>query len=151
MRRARKDVYPSTNTFKYINVNPHNRINGDCVARAVSSALGQSWETTVLEMTTHNIGYGLVFNDKAAVKKYLEFKGWTMEKQPKKEDNTRYTGREFCKLLKRLYPEGRPVVAYIGSHHVTCFMPEIVDNKIAYRCNDHWDCTANVIGNWWHK
>ena len=54
--------YPSTSTFRFYNANPKNRIGGDCVIRAICTALNQSWEQTVREMTELGIKEGRVWD-----------------------------------------------------------------------------------------
>jgi hypothetical protein len=72
--------------------------------------------------------------------------GWVKHKQPRKSDNTKYTGEEWCKLLQKdpwVVIGGRRVVANIGGHH----MVAIVDGKVW----DTWDSTDGCIGNYWTK
>lgn len=134
---TRQNKYPETSSFHYYNANPKNRLGGDCVVRAISTALNQSWETTVRELTEVGIKYGYVLNDKNTYEKYLKEKGWVKCKQPRKSDNTKFTGKEFCKGLKNT------VIAHIGGHHIVA----IVDGKI----NDIWDSSDGCIGNYWTK
>lgn len=135
----RQDKYPETSTFHYYNANPKNKIGGDCVVRAICTALNQSWEQTVRELTETGIKYGYVLNDKHAYEKYLEAKGWVKHKQPRKADNTKYTGAEFCKKA-RSYEN---YIAHIGGHHIVA----IIKGKV----NDIWDSTEGCIGNYWTK
>lgn len=70
--------------------------------------------------------------------KYLESKGWTKQRQPRKiNNNGKYTGKEFCKIFKGTY------VANIGGRHVVC-----IQNGKAYNT---WDSTEYTIGNYWAK
>ena len=135
----RQEKYPNTDTFTYFNANPHNRKGGDCVVRAIATTLEQSWETTVQELTLIGIKYGYVLNDKSCYEKYLASKGWIKHPQPRKYDNTKYTGKEFCK--KRLVADR--CIAHIGGHHLVA----IVDSKVL----DIWDSTEGCIGNYWTK
>ena len=48
---TRQQKYPDTNTFHFYNANPKNKYTGDCVIRAISTALEQSWEQTIKELT----------------------------------------------------------------------------------------------------
>lgn len=137
MRREQK--YPNTSTFQFYNANPKNRAGGDCVVRAICTALNQSWEQTVRELTEVGIKHGYVLNDKKTYEKYLESKGWTKHKQPKKPDGTKYTGKEFCERA-RTYEN---YIAHIGGHH----MVAIINAKVY----DIWDSTDGCIGNYWTK
>lgn len=136
-RRSREQKYPDTKTFKFYNANPKNRITGDCTFRAICTALGQTWEQTVMEMAELSCKTGYALNDTKGIAKYMELKGWTKMKQPRKSDNTKYTGKEFCKVFKGT------CVANIGGHHVVC----IKDGKV----HDIWDSTDGCIGNYWVK
>ena len=148
MRRAQK--YPNTSTFYFFNANPHNRIAADCVARAISTALEQSWEQTIRELTEIGIKYGYVFNEKKCYEKYLTQKGWKKMKQPRKSDGTKFTGKEFCRNLTRYdsdidtgNTDMHHIIAHIGGHHIVA----IVDGKV----RDIWDSTDGCIGNYWVK
>lgn len=134
---SRKIKHPDTETFKYYNANPKGRITGDCTFRAICTALDQSWEQTVMEMAELSCETGYAINDTKGIAKYMELKGWIKNKQPRKSDNTKYTGAEFAKLFKGT------CVANIGGHHVVC----IKDGKI----HDTWDSTDGCIGNYWVK
>ena len=136
----REDKYPETRTFRYYNANPKNRIGGDCVVRAIALAMNQSWEQTVRELTEVGLKHGYVLNDSACYSKYLEMKGWVKRKQPRKPDNTKYTGKEFC--IKYAYIN-QTYIAHIGGNHVVA----IVGKKV----HDIWDSTDGCIGNYWTK
>lgn len=140
---TREQKYPNTRTFKFYNANPKNRFGGDCVVRAICTALNQSWEQTIREMTELGIKYGYVLNDQSLFPKYLESKGWKKMKQPRKDDGTKYTGKEFCRDEVQQYPFNYPdrIVANIGGHHTVA----IVDGRVW----DTWDSTDGCIGNYW--
>lgn len=125
--------------FKYenFNINPKNKKTTDCVIRAICNALNQKWEDTYLEMAQFCIKKGYMLNDKKGFKVYLKQKGYEMEKMPRREDNTRYTIKEFVEEL------ARPNKTYIISvaNHLT-----IVKNGILY---DTWDCSRKSVGNYW--
>ena len=134
MKRA--DKYPDTAVFHFYNANPKNRITGDCTFRAIATATGKSWADVVQEMALISIKTGYAINDKKGIEAYMKNIGWVKHSQPRKLDNTKYTGAEFCRKMKRL-----TAVCMIGGHHVTC----IIDGKV----NDIWDCTGKTIGNYW--
>jgi hypothetical protein len=139
-RMKRQDKYPETKTFHYYNANPKNRITGDCTFRAVCTALEQTWEQTVMEMAELSCKTGYAINDKKGIERYLKEKGWTKHSQPRKADNTKYTGKEFCEKLAK---KNKRYVCTIGGHHIVA----IVDKKV----NDIWDSTDGCIGNYWTK
>lgn len=134
----RIDKYPETSTFHYFNANPKNRITGDCVFRAFTLAMRQDYNATVMEMAELMCETGYALNDAKGEAKYLEVKGWVKHKQPKKPDGTKYTGKEFCKMIAK---KNQRYIAHIGGHHVVA----IVGCKV----NDIWDSTDGCIGNYW--
>ena len=140
MKREQK--YPDTKTFKYFNANPKGRITGDCVFRAFSTAMNQDYNETVMEMAELMCQTGYALNDKKGEEAYLKKKGWKKHKQPRKADNTKYTGEEFCQLLQEKN-DHRKIVCHVGGHH----MVAIIDGKI----NDIWDSTYGCVGNYWTK
>lgn len=101
----------------------------------------------------HSIKPGLQYNSKGILEfwlktgydmsdvkcfgKYLESKGWQKQKQPRKADNTKFTGKEFVKHFKGV------CVANIGGNHTVC----IKCGKVL----DIWDSTGGCIGNYWLK
>lgn len=137
---TRQEKYPDTKTFHYYNANPKNRITGDCVFRAFTLAMNQDYNTTVMEMAELMCKTGYAMNDSKGESKYLEMKGWTKHKQPRKPDGTKYTGEEFCKMLAK---KNQKYIAHIGGHHVVA----IVNCKVW----DIWDSTDGCIGNYWTK
>ena len=142
MKREQK--YPDTKTFHYFNANPKNRVTGDCTFRAVCTALGQSWEQTVMEMAEFSCKTGYAINDKKGIERYLESKGWKKRSQPRKANGGKYTGEEWCDYIRK-NPEwySKKIIADIGGHHIVA----IVDYKIW----DTWDSSQKCIGNWWQK
>ena len=139
-RKSREEKYPNTETFNFHNANPKNRITGDCVFRAFSLAMGQDYNKTVMEMAELMCETGYALNDSKGEAKYLELKGWTKHPQPKKANGTKYTGKEFCKMIAN---KKERYIAHIGGHHVVA----IVNGKV----NDTWDSTGGCIGTYWTK
>ena len=135
---ARQEKYPKTRTFHYYNANPHNKLGGDCAIRAIATAIGRTWEQTVREMTEIGIKYGYVCNDKNTITKYLSSKKWIKHPQPRKSNNNKFTGKEFCLANKSI-----SCIANIGGHHIVA----IVNGQV----NDIWDSTDGCIGNYWTK
>ena len=126
-----------TATFKYYNANPRNKHTTDCVVRAICAALDQSYEQTVRGLTELWIKTGYEMGEAKCFGKYLELKGWVKNKQPRKFDNTKFTGKEFVKIFKGV------CVANLGGNHTVC----IKDGKVL----DIWDSTDGCIGNYWTK
>lgn len=147
----RQDKYPETSTFHYHNANPKNRITGDCLARAICAALEIPYEQVVMEMAKMQCETGYSSGSNELIDRYLKSKGWKKQSQPRKDDNTKYTGEEFCQQLQKdpWIFTGKEndykarIVANIGCHHIVA----IVDGKVW----DIWDSTDGCIGNYWTK
>ena len=135
----RQNKFPDTSTFHFYNANPKNRITGDCVIRALCTALEEPYEVIYKELFEFSLKCGYMLNDKKCYDKYLKAKGWVKYKQPRKEDNTKYTGKEFCERAR----EYENYIAKIGGHHIVA----IVHGRV----NDIWDSTDGCIGNYWMK
>ena len=150
----RSDKYRNTDTFKFVNVNPKNRITGDCVFRAFTLAMDQDYNQTVMEMAELMCKTGYAMDDTKGEEKYLALKGWTKLPQPRHSDGTKYTGREFCKVIQKHLADSRVkvyagisispnIIAHIGGNHTVAIMD-------GYVC-DIWDSTDGCIGNYWIK
>lgn len=135
MKRTEK--YPETSTFHYYNANPKGRITGDCYVRAISTATEIPYNTVVMEMAELQCKTG--YDASELIDRYLKSKGWIKHAQPRKADNTKYTGKEFCERAR----DYENYIANIGGHHIVA----IVNGKI----NDIWDSTNGCIGNYWTK
>lgn len=136
---TRQEKYPETSTFHYFNANPKNKISADCVIRALCTAMNEPYETVYKELFEVSLKCGYVLNEKKCYDRYLKEKGWVKHSQPRKDDNTKYTGKEFCERAR--YYEN--YVAMIGGHHIVA----IVMGKVW----DTWDSTDGCIGNYWTK
>jgi len=128
--------YQNNDFFTFYNANGKGKNAGDCVARAISVALSQSWETTIREMTEVGISLGRVFNEDKTIDKYLETKGFTRYKEPRKSTNKKMTIREFLKANPRFTG-----VVKAGSHHVTL----IYEGKVI----DTWDSSLQTMHSYW--
>ena len=139
---SRQEKYPNTKTFYYYNANPKNRITSDCVVRAISTALEIPYNQVVMEMAELQCKTGYDRGENKCIDMYLESKGWVKRKQPRKDDNTKYTGKEFCEEVQEFtfnYPTR--MIANIGGHHIVAIM-----NGRVY---DTWNSTRGCIGNYW--
>lgn len=151
----RIDKYPETASFIYHNQNPKNRVTGDCVFRAMSLALNQDYNQTVMEMAENMCKTGYALNDTKGEETYLASKNWIKHKQLRHEDNKKYTGREFASYLSINFPNGEAgnVICHIGGHHIVCFKPTWHGEgfNCKYKCHDIWDSTCGTVGIWWTK
>lgn len=152
MKREMK--YPETKTFHFYNANPKGRITGDCTFRAISTALGKPWEDVVMEMAKQSVETGYSVADKKGIERYLAKNGFVKMPQPKKFDNTKFTGEEFCKVQQRWLSDkschgmrcdhmtiSPRIVANIGGNHIVAIM----DGKVW----DTWNSTDGCVGNYW--
>lgn len=130
-----------TEFYEYENVNPKNKFGGDCVIRAIAKATGQSWETTIREMTDLGIKMGFVLNDDHVFAKYLESKGFRKMNEPRDVCNRKLSVKDW--LIQHEGCKIKPIVVVVGSHHVTC----IIDNKV----HDIWNCSNNTMHRYWIK
>lgn len=134
---SRREKYPDTKTFKFYNANPKGKFTGDCVVRAICTALEKPYEEVYRELLELCLKNGYSIASKENYSKYLELNGWKKMKQPKKSNNKKYTGEEFCKFYKGT------CVANIGGNHTVC-----IKNGKVY---DTWNSTDGCIGNYWEK
>ena len=141
----------NTNYFEYYNANPKKKHTTDCVIRAICTALNQTYEQTLRDLTELQIKTGYDMSEVKCFGKYLESKGWIKNKQPRKDDNTKYTGNEFCQILNRdILAVGNNIVANIGGHHIVC-IKETSGLRGTFKVHDIWDSTSGCIGNYWIK
>ena len=141
-KRSREEKYPDTETFHYHNQNPKNRITTDCAIRAISLATGISYNDVVLGMAKMQCETGWDMSENKGIDKYLDSIGWVKCKQPRKIDNTKYTGNEYCRKLWQTNAKD-PIIANIGGHHIVCIKD--------FRVWDTWNSTNGCIGNYWVK
>ena len=136
---TRQQKYPDTATFHYHNANPKSRITTDCVIRAICTALEIPYNQVVMELAEQQCMTGYDRSCNTGIDKYLQSKGWVKHKQPRKPDNTKYTGAEFCERA-RTYEN---YIANIGGGHIVAI--------VGGRVWDTWDSTDGCIGNYWTK
>lgn len=153
---TRQQKYPETSIFRYHNANPKNRLTTDCVIRAICTALDQTWDQTLRELTEVGIENCLTATNKDTYTKYLAQKGFSKCKQPRKEDNTKYTGYEWINWLYEnakqhpSFKSCKAIVAHIGGHHLVCLkLVDEDDQHRHFKIHDTWDSSDGCIGNYW--
>lgn len=134
----RKKIPSDTSTFHFYDANPKGKKTSDCVIRAIATITGRSWADTLRALTEYAIHYGQMVNDTTLYQKYLAELGYKKMPQPRKWDNTKYTGKEFCHEFPDMI-----CIAHIGGHHLTA----IKDGQVW----DTWNSTDGCIGNYWVK
>lgn len=133
---SRQNKYPDTNIFKYHNQNPHNRITGDCMVRAISFATGIPYNQVVMDLAKFHCETGYDGNYSEA--KFLERTyGIPKQSQLRHSDNTKFTVKDFIKR----FPKGTYILRMPS--HMT-----VVKDGINY---DIWDCTKDKrkVGIYW--
>lgn len=149
---AIRKIPKDTDTFIFHNENPKNNRTGDCVLRSIATATGKTWDEVLDDLVTVAHKTKLMPNDPKCYGKYIESLGFEKQKQPRKADNTKYTGDEFCEYLKERFVNGDKavdVVAHIGGGHTVAVIYNHYDK--VYRVIDTWDSTDGTIGNYWIK
>lgn len=141
---TRRDKYPDTEVFKLFNANPKKRNTGDCVIRALSVALDKSYFDVLTDLQVLQQRNFYDIGDPKLYGKYLESLGWKKQKQPRQDNNRKYTGVMWCRFIKfwRNQKYNR-MIAHIGGNHIVA----IIDGKII----DTWDSSGGCIGNYWVK
>ena len=146
----RQQKYPNPSTFHFYNANPKNRITGDCRIRAISLACKVPYNQVVMDLAKIQCETGYDQTANQGISILLKQYGWVKHPQPRKADNTKFTGKEFCKELNcDISFVGKSVVANIGGHHVVCIKED--DLQGLHKVHDIWDSTDGCIGNYWTK
>lgn len=131
---------PDTHYFHYHNENPKLNICGDCVVRAIARGMNKPWDEVYKDLCDIGFKKKLMPNNKKVYYKYLKDNGWIQCKQPRFEDNTKYSAVDFCEKIARY---DRRYIANIGTEHIVA----IVSCKV----NDIWNSSNNKIGVYWYK
>lgn len=100
------------------NENPDNKRVGDCVVRAISTALGQSWEQTFVGLCLQGFEDHDLPSSNAVWSRYLKRRGW---KRYTIDDDC--TIEEFC----RSHPDGIFIIG-TGSHAVAVINGQLIDS-----------------------
>lgn len=108
--------------IEYLN-NPFGLRVGDCVIRAISKALNQSWEKTYIDLCVQGFMMGDLPNSNAIFSAYLRHKGF--KRRTIEDCHDCYSIEDFCKD----HPLGTYFIG-TGSHAVC------VENGNVY---DAWD------------
>jgi hypothetical protein len=110
--------------YREYNPNPNNKRVGDCVVRAISKALNQSWEETYIELCLLGYIMGDLPSSNRVWDNYLKTQGFSRHIVTA-ECLDCYTINDFCNE----YPQGTYVIG-TGSHAVC------IENGVAF---DSWN------------
>lgn len=119
------------------NNNPKGKKTTDCVLRAISFAMEKDYIETYKDMVEFSIKKGIFISDNKFSKTYLKSKNIETQKMPRRNDNTRYTVREFADEIAE---NGKTYILSIA-HHLT-----VIKDKKLY---DIWNCGHKSVGNYW--
>lgn len=132
--------------FHQINVNPKQNKVGDCVIRAIAYATDQTWERVFDDLCAIARKKCRMPNDDKVYAEYLKKLGWEQMKQPRKQDNTKFTVQEFVdEYVYDCEDSNRNNARHICrvAHHLTC---------VSYaELYDTWNCGHKTVGKWWRK
>ena len=103
------------------NINPQNKQVGDCVIRAISTALNQEWERTYIELAIQGFMMSDMPSSDSVWNEYLKSKGLTRYIVPDTCPNC-YTVRQFADE----HPTGIYVV-FVGQHVVAVIDGDYID------------------------
>ena len=112
------------------NLNPQNKNVGDCVIRAISKVLNQSWESTYLELAVYGYSMADLQSADAVWGQYMYDKRFKKALLPVDCPNC-LTVREFAKQ----YKNGRYLL-YVGEHVTAC-----IDGNYY----DTWDSGDRIV------
>ena len=98
--------------WKQHNENPINARVGDCVIRAISTALGQEWSKTYTDLCVQGLMFCDLPSSNAVWGAYLAFKGYLRKAIPNACQC--YTVADFC----REHPKGVYILG-TGTHALT--------------------------------
>lgn len=124
-----------TRNFKFVNLNPKNQRQGDCVVRAICNAMGMSWNTAFMKLTVIAFRKKTMPDCKLAYEAMIAKEGWIKRPQPRKPLGGKYSIYEFCDY----HPKGTYIISC--ANHLTC----VRDGRI----EDIWDCGDKCVGNFW--
>lgn len=101
--------------YKYYNPNPFSRLTGDCVPRALSKLLDQSWDKTYVDLCLVGFANGLMPSDNYVHKSYLEQHGYKLHLLSNNCPDC-ITVKQFAEL----HPNGKYFLA--TGDHVVCLI-----------------------------
>ena len=122
--------------YSYYNANPYKIRVGDCVIRAISKALNQSWEDTYIDLTIQGYLMKDLLSSNAVWGAYLKSKGFTRD-IVSNDCPECYTIEDFCDE----HPKGTYIIG-TGTHCV------VVENGCVF---DTWNSSGESPIYYYHK
>jgi hypothetical protein len=115
--------------YSYYNANPYKIRVGDCVIRAISKALNQSWEDTYIDLTIQGYLMGDLLSSNAVWHAYLRSKNFIRD-IVSNDCPECYTIEDFCNE----HPKGTYIIG-TGTHCV------VVQDGCVF---DTWDSSGET-------
>ena len=125
-------------SYKEYNVNPKTNKAGDCVIRAISLALNQSWEQTYKDLCELGLKKCRMPNDPKVYESYLKDRGWVKCSEPRNWDNTKMKVYQALPFINE-----HILIIYAGSRHLTCAIDGVV--------YDTWNSSKQTMHTYWRK
>lgn len=122
--------------YSYYNANPYKIRVGDCVIRAISKALNQSWQDTYIDLTIQGYLMGDLLSSNAVWHAYLRSKNFIRD-IVSNDCPECYTIEDFCNE----HPEGTYIIG-TGTHCV------VVQDGCVF---DTWDSSGETPIYYYHK
>jgi len=149
---AKRKLPRETMYYTYRQENPKGKSTGDCVIRALASAMEKDWDTVYDDLYKIGKKYKLMPNDEKCYERYLKANGWVRQKQPRDEFNKKLTGEDFCEFLDLQHKRGEKdessVIVSIGSRHLSMVEWSTISG---FTFCDSWNCTQNCVGKYWTR
>ena len=127
--------------FKNVNMNPKGRKTGDCSTRAISYALGITWDEALRLQFEESLKTKYDMTSRQVMERVLAKYGYEKMRQPRKDDNTKYLVRELDEVLGPRTRKGR-IVCNVANHYVVVDGDDYVDI---------WDSGYKTVGNYYMK
>ena len=132
--------------FHYVNRNPANNNEGDCVVRGVASALDISWHEALDELVRAADYKYPVVNQNMVYTKLLEDKGYFCM-HPVRKGGIR--AWELCEQMDELCSHGERAFVDFRKAHAAAIVPVYEGDGYRYKVEDTWDSSDNLISEVW--
>jgi len=127
--------------FKKLNMNPKGRKTGDCSTRAISYALGITWEDALKLQCEEALKTKYDPTSRQVMERVLGKFGYIKMRQPRTEDNLRYTIYSLDKFLSNIDRQNK-IVCNVANHYVVVDGDSYVDT---------WDSGCKCCGTYYMK
>lgn len=128
-------------TFKKLNMNPKGRKTGDCSTRALSYALGITWEEALKLQYEESLKTKYDTTSHQVMERVLAKFGYVKRKQPRTINNLKYPIYSLDKCICE-EERDRKIVCNVANHYV------VVDGDYYI---DTWDSGCKCVLNYYVK